>query len=65
MLRFPFAEDDLVADAGPLDGMDAFLAFDPAIARGRVKVGWRTGGQGSMMTRKMARNALNADIDKK
>lgn len=37
MLRFPFAEDDLVAEAGPLDGVDAFLAFDPAIARGRVK----------------------------
>lgn len=37
MLRFPFVEDDLAAEAEPLDGVDAFLAFDPAIARGRVK----------------------------
>jgi hypothetical protein len=27
----------LFADAEPLDGVDAFLAFDPAIARGRVE----------------------------
>lgn len=37
ILLFPFAEDDFVADAGPLDGVDAFLAYDPAIARGGVK----------------------------
>ena len=36
MLRFRFA-DDLVAGAEPLDGVDAFLALDPAIARGRVE----------------------------
>ena len=27
----------MVAEAGPLDGVDVLLAFDPAIARGRVK----------------------------
>lgn len=37
ILLFPFAEDDFVADAGPLDGVDAFLANDPAIARGGIK----------------------------
>lgn len=37
MLLFPFAEDDFVADAGPLDGVDAFLAIDPAIACSQVK----------------------------
>lgn len=48
MLLFPFAENDLVADAEPLDGVDAFLAYDPAIAHRRVqaKVG-RVGDSGS------------------
>lgn len=37
ILLFPFAEEGFVVDAGPLDGVDAFFAYDPAIARRGVE----------------------------
>jgi hypothetical protein len=37
ILLFPFAEEVFVVDAGPLDGVDAFLTYDPAIARRGVE----------------------------
>lgn len=37
MLRFFLAEEDFVEEAGPFEGVDAFLANDPAIAWKREK----------------------------